>query len=94
MFFLDKAGKKIQFIVFFITILSFNSGYSLEKEYSCYWMENISGKFEWVIADVIYNEELSKKQCFNLDSCNGGKGFSGGGCYKWAKSSNDKASSW
>jgi len=81
-------------MLFFLIILSFNSGYSLEKEYSCYWMENISGKFEWVITDVIYGKELSKKECFDLDSCNGGNGFSRGGCYKWAKSSNDKASSW
>ncbi len=57
-------------------------------------MENISGKFEWVITDVIYDEGLSKKQCLNLDSCNGGNGLSMGGCYKWAKSPNDKASSW
>jgi hypothetical protein len=65
-----------------------------KNEYKCYWMENISGKFEWVIADSIYEEKVSKEYCFNLDSCSGGRGESGGGCYKWAKSANDKQQPW
>ena len=65
-----------------------------KNEYTCYWMENISGKFEWVIADIIYEEKVSKEYCFNLDSCSGGRGESGGGCYKWAKSANDKQQPW
>ncbi len=49
---------------------------------------------KWVLADIIYNKSLSKEDCFDLDSCSGGKGLSYGGCYKWAKSSSDKPSAW
>ena len=81
-------------LLFFIVILFYNNSYSAETNYNCYWMENVSGKYEWTLADIIYNKSLSKKECFALDSCSGGYGLSGGGCYKWAKSSNDNASAW
>ncbi len=61
---------------------------------SCYWMENYSGKFEWVDADPVYQEVLTKKQCFEFDSCDGGLDYSGGGCYKWTYSRNGKRESW
>ncbi len=48
---------------------------------ACYWMENYSGNFNWVDAP---QGNVSKKECFALDSCDGGLGESGGGCYKWA----------
>lgn len=59
-----------------------------DNQYYCYWMENISGRFEWVPAEVggIYRGE-GYQRCFELDSCNGGRGDSGGGCYKWARTS-------
>jgi hypothetical protein len=51
---------------------------------SCFWMENTSGQFKWVPASTVYHKQLSKQECFEADSCDGGKGLSGGGCYKWA----------
>ena len=53
----------------------------------CYWMENVSGRFEWVPAEVggLYRNE-GYDRCFALDSCDGGRGESAGGCYKWARS--------
>lgn len=50
----------------------------------CYWMENYSGRFEWVPANPVYQKTLNKLECYSLDSCDGGGGQSGGGCYKWA----------
>jgi len=60
----------------------------------CFWMENSSGKFKWVMADTIYRKTLTKQQCFELDSCSGGLGRSGGGCYKWATSSDAPGIKW
>ena len=45
----------------------------------CYWMENTSGNFCWVPRPGV-----SFQNCYALDSCDGGLGHSGGGCYKWA----------
>ena len=50
----------------------------------CYWMENYSGQYQWVPANTVYGREPSREECFELDSCNGGKGRSGGGCYRWS----------
>lgn len=49
----------------------------------CYWMENYSGQYQWVPADPLYGKALSQRECQALDSCNGGGGQSGGGCYRW-----------
>ena len=59
-----------------------------DDQYYCYWMENASGRFEWVPAEIggLYRGE-GYQRCFELDSCDGGKSESGGGCYKWARSS-------
>ena len=46
----------------------------------CYWMNSSSGKNIWELTP--YN----KLDCFKMDSCDGGQGRSGGGCYKWAAS--------
>ena len=61
----------------------------------CYWMENSSGRFEWVPAEVggMYRGE-GYDRCFALDSCNGGLGESSGGCYKWARASHAPAVRW
>lgn len=56
----------------------------------CYWMENTSGNFCWVPADWANTFE----QCFAMDSCDGGRGESGGGCYKWAEASHAPRVSW
>ncbi len=45
---------------------------------SCYWMQS-APPYAWLPAP---QGDMSKAQCFNLDSCDGGKGMSGGGCYK------------
>ncbi|NEQ37391.1 MAG: hypothetical protein F6K40_14410 [Okeania sp. SIO3I5] len=44
-------------------------------------MENYTGKYTWVDAP---QGNVDKEQCYALDSCDGGLGESGGGCYKWA----------
>lgn len=56
----------------------------------CYWMENNSGHYCWVPADWAATFE----ECHAMDSCDGGKGESNGGCYKWATSSTADRSPW
>lgn len=65
-----------------------------EQKASCYWMENHSGKFEWVSVKEELGEEYNKQECFAADSCDGGLGESGGGCYKWAKSATTPRLKW
>ncbi|PHV10843.1 hypothetical protein CSQ89_14130 [Chitinimonas sp. BJB300] len=65
-----------------------------EQTAQCYWMENRTGKFTWVKASSVYRSAITKKQCFGLDSCDGGEGRSGGGCYKWADSADAPRQSW
>jgi hypothetical protein len=52
----------------------------------CYWMENYSGKYKWIPSKSIrgMKREITKTECYELDSCDGGLGRSNGGCYKWA----------
>ena len=52
----------------------------------CYWMENYSGHFKWVSTESIQGmkRNITKTECYKLDSCDGGLGHSNGGCYKWA----------
>lgn len=52
----------------------------------CYWMENYSGYFKWVSTESVQGmkRNITKTECFKLDSCDGGLGHSNGGCYKWA----------
>lgn len=61
-----------------------------ETSASCYWMENHTGKYHW----VPFPANANKKQCYQLDSCDGGLGLSGGGCYKWARNRNAPRLSW
>ncbi|WP_437516006.1 hypothetical protein [Sorangium sp. So ce1099] len=56
----------------------------------CYWMENTSGDYCWVPADWAPTVE----DCFAMDSCDGGLGASGGGCYKWADGSGEDRYPW
>lgn len=60
----------------------------------CYWMENVTGKYEWVATAVVLGEGYDYQQCYAADSCNGGLGESGGGCYKWADSAQSQAHPW
>ena len=57
---------------------------------ACYWMKN-AAPYPWVPAP---QGNVSKSQCFSLDSCDGGKGTSGGGCYKWATDANAPRQPW
>ncbi len=57
----------------------------------CYWMENTTGNYCWVHAPY---DGATKAECFSLDSCDGGKGTSGGGCYKWADCSHCTRAAW
>lgn len=54
----------------------------------CYWMENTSGEYRWERTAWDY------ESCFELDSCDGGLGASGGGCYKWADSPDGERYPW
>lgn len=64
-----------------------------KENYSCYWKENYSKKYEWVSAKSVYKGATNKKKCFELDSCDGGLGKSGG-CYKWSSGPNAKRQAW
>lgn len=54
----------------------------------CYWLSNQGAG--WVERPDLADAEL----CFEMDSCSGGVGLSGGGCYKWAIAPNAPASAW
>lgn len=60
----------------------------------CFGMENYSGQYQFVPASSIYGYDLTYQQCYELDSCNGGLGLSGGGCYKWSDSENGISEPW
>jgi hypothetical protein len=53
-------------------------------------MENYSGNYCWVVSSWASTFE----QCYAFDSCAGGLGYSGGGCYKWAGGSDQPAQPW
>lgn len=55
---------------------------NIKSEYHCYWMDSSSGKNVWKLMPDVRDQS----QCFKLDSCSGGLGASGGGCYKWSTS--------
>lgn len=63
---------------------------SLAATSKCFWMENYSGQYKWVPTD----RASSKEECYALDSCDGGLGQSGGGCYKWATDANATREPW
>ena len=91
--------KNIKYIFIILTFFnSLNSQASSlffkEEVAKCYWMENISGKYEWVSTEDYFDMKFSKKDCFILDSCDGGLGVSNGGCYKWAKTANGLRIKW
>lgn len=54
----------------------------------CYWLSN-QGE-GWVSRPDLSEPEL----CFEMDSCSGGVGLSGGGCYKWAIDADAPAAPW
>ena len=55
--------------------------------HSCYWMGYRKGKWVWLSApSYMFPSGSGFERCKQLDSCDGGGGMSGGGCYKWALS--------
>jgi hypothetical protein len=62
----------------------------------CYWMENHSGEYKWVPSESIVGikRKITKTECYKLDSCDGGLGYSNGGCYKWAFGAEDNRIPW
>lgn len=54
----------------------------------CYWLSNEGAG--WVSRPDLTDAEL----CFEMDSCSGGVGLSGGGCYKWALGADAPATPW
>jgi hypothetical protein len=88
--------NKYIILTFFLFLNSCSSSlpFDEEKDVNCYWMENYSGKFEWVSTQDYFGEKYDKKECFGADSCDGGLGKSGGGCYKWAKTANGPRLEW
>jgi hypothetical protein len=55
---------------------------------TCYWMTPDGSRWE-ARADA-----ATKEECFALDSCSGGLGRSGGGCYKWARGADQPGVKW
>ena len=54
----------------------------------CYWLSDEGAG--WVARPDLADAEL----CFEVDSCSGGVGLSGGGCYKWAIGADTPAIPW
>lgn len=54
----------------------------------CYWLSNVTNAWE-ARPDVD-----TRAACGALDSCSGGGGESGGGCYKWTAHPNDPQNRW
>ena len=65
-----------------------------DATHKCYWMESRTGRWEWVPTMDVLGTGDTKEACFALDSCSGGLGQSGGGCYKWALSPDDDGVNW
>lgn len=77
-----------------ISSLSFNAlAHTARNEHQCYWMENLSGGYEWVPTVTVLGS-LTKEECYAMDSCDGGLGYSNGGCYKWAQSAKGPHEAW
>jgi hypothetical protein len=54
----------------------------------CYWLSNAGEG--WVAQPDLADPDY----CYELDSCAGGLGLSGGGCYKWAASADAPGIPW
>jgi len=54
----------------------------------CYWLSDAGEG--WVAQANLTDPEF----CYELDSCAGGIGMSGGGCYKWATGANEAGLPW
>lgn len=61
---------------------------------ACYFFGNQPGRNYWISANEAFGGTFDKEYCYKVDSCSGGLGMSGGGCYKWAKSTDAPGESW
>lgn len=90
--------KLIKNTIFILLVLNFVncSGRSNANLHNgtCYFFGNQPGKNYWMSTMEAFGGQFSKKDCFLADSCSGGVGMSGGGCYKWAKSADAIGESW
>lgn len=60
----------------------------VEAIHQCYWLSNTGEG--WVPRPEFPDPDF----CYELDSCSGGIGMSGGGCYKWAAGPDEPGMPW
>ncbi len=70
--------------VFILSIFLTSCFKNLTIPHECYWMDCQSGACQWRYASEVLKRNLSEFECYQMDSCDGGLGQSGGGCYKWS----------
>lgn len=85
--------KKLWFLIAILALTGCKT-FNFSSEPHCYWKENYSGKYRWIPSEEAIGEEYSKTACYAADSCNGGLGQSGGGCYKWSVGAKGDALPW
>lgn len=85
--------KKILFLAILVILTSCKT-FNLFEEPQCYWEKNYVHEHKWLPAQEVIGEKYNKSSCYAADSCNGGLGQSGGGCYKWSVEPNGKAIAW
>ena len=87
-----NSGTRASFIR--TALLDINIGCPIYQGTMCYWMgfHDTSTWDAWCWAPT--SEGSTFEACYQLDSCDGGLGSSGGGCYKWASSSEAPRSPW
>jgi hypothetical protein len=75
-------------------LLDINIGCPVYQGTACYWMSfRDTGTWDsWCWQPATWASTF--QACYEQDSCNGGLGYSGGGCYKWASSSEAPATPW
>ena len=79
----------LQAIALFTTVLVGAGCPIQEGGTGCYWMQDHEPyAFQYAGWVTSYDE------CYALDSCDGGLGQSGGGCYKWADSADGERYPW
>ncbi len=96
---------KFTFLLLLLIFPTLSTAEAIEKLGNCYWKENMTGRHEWIPAEIFFSlrklysrnkpvKKINKDKCYKLDSCYGGLGYSGGGCYKWALSAEGKREKW
>jgi V8-like Glu-specific endopeptidase len=75
-------------------LLDINIGCPVYQGTACYWMGfRDTGTWDnWCWEPATW--AASFEACYQMDSCNGGLGYSGGGCYKWASNSEASMTPW